>query len=76
MICEEISKEDLDKLLDLYIKAQNTPVISFTGKANDDWSIQAWTKVRDFQKELGGKYNYDWKNYAVNGKGKLIKVCT
>jgi len=71
---KQLSESDLKKLLELYNTARTTPVISLTGKAEDDWSKLAWDSVREFQQELGKKYDYDWEKTGIDGKGEIKPI--
>ena len=68
---KKISEVDLNKLLELYKKAQNTPVM-LVGSV--DLSQEAWNEAGIFQQELGKKYDYDWEKVAINGKGEVIDI--
>jgi len=67
-----ISEEEYKMLIGLYNNAQNTPVISLTGKPEDSWSKHAWDDVREFQKKLGAKYGYNWEQFAINEKREVV----
>lgn len=57
-----LSKEDLDELIELNRKAQSTPVVAMSladGLAGEDWSAQAWDRVRGKWQELGKKYGFE-----------------
>lgn len=57
-----LSEEDRKELVELYRKAQTTPVIALSTEdmmAGRTWSAMAWDKVRERMKELGKKYGYD-----------------
>lgn len=70
-----ITKAEIEYLLKLYTDAQNTPVIKFSSDPNEkDQATLAYDRVREFQQELGKKYNYDWEKHAINGKGEVIPV--
>lgn len=70
-----LSKEDFDLLLDLYKTAKTTPVIKFSSDPNEkDLATIAWDSVREFQKALGKKYNYDWEKNACNAQGEVIPI--
>ena len=72
---KSISQEDYEKLLELYKSAQTTPMIKFSSDPNEkDQATLAYDKVREFQQELGKKYNYDWEKHAINGEGEVIPV--
>ena len=68
-----ISQENLKELLELYETARNTPVITFS-VSEPSFADKAWDKVREFQEELGKKYDYDWHKVAINGKGEIIPI--
>ena len=73
----QLSEEDTKKLLELYNRAQNTPVIAMSledGLRGRDFASLAWNELRDFQKELGNKYRYDWNRAAVNQKGEVFAI--
>lgn len=57
-----IPKDELQELLDLTNKAQNTPVIAMSlrdGLEGRDFATQAWDKVRAKWGELGKRYGFD-----------------
>jgi hypothetical protein len=63
----KITKEECDKLVELYRKAGNTPMIKFTSDPKEkDLSTLAWDNVRSFYDELGKKYNFDPKEKCIN----------
>ena len=71
----KISKEEASKLFELFKTAQTTPVISLTGRPEDDWSKCAWDKVGTFQQLLGKKYHYNWESCAINREtGEIVKI--
>lgn len=72
-ICK-LTEEEAGKLLDLYQKARTTPVISLTGKFEDDWSKLAWDRVRNFQIELAKKHGYDWEKVMISGTGEVFPI--
>lgn len=73
-ICK-LTEEEIKKILKLYTDAQNTPVIKFSSDPNEkDMATQAYDKVREFQQELGKKYNYDWEKHGINEKGEVIPI--
>ena len=56
-----ISKDELQELLNLTEKAQNTPVMAMSvedGLEGRDFATQAWDKVRAKWEELGKKYGF------------------
>lgn len=70
-----LSKEDFDLLLDLYNTAKTMPVIKLTSNPNEkDFSTLAWDSVREFQKKLGKKYNYDWEKNGCNAQGEVVPI--
>ena len=48
-----LSKDEWEKLSELYRQAQNTPLILIGGR---DLSQTAWDAVRNYMRELGRKY--------------------
>lgn len=70
-----IEKEDLDELLKLYSKAENTPMIKMTADPKQkDWATLAWEQVTVLQQKLGEKYHYNWEKNAINMKGEVIPI--
>ena len=70
-----ISQNDLEKLLELHKSAQTTPMIKFSSDPKEkDLSTLAWDVLRDFQIELGKKYQYDWEKIAIDRKGEIIQI--
>lgn len=70
-----ISADEIKKLTELYLNAQNTPMIKFTSDPNEkDLSTRAWDVVREFQKELGIKYGYDWEKHVIDQSGNVIRL--
>ena len=56
-----LSDEEHKKLLELYQRAENTPVMAMSvadGLAGRDFASTAWNEVRNFMDELGKKYGY------------------
>ena len=58
----KITREELDKLLNLTKVAQTTPVIGFSVRqmlSGEDLSRQAWYRVKAKWRELGKKYGFN-----------------
>ena len=65
----QVTQEECDKLTELYKRAQNTPVIAMSvqdGLEGNDFASLAWKDVEKYMDELGQKYGYDPKKYAIN----------
>lgn len=70
-----IEKTDLNKLMELYKKAQNTPMIKLSSDPNiKDWATLAWDDVRELQMQLGKKYGYDWERNAIDRDGNVVPL--
>jgi len=57
-----IPKDELQELIDLTHRAEQTPVIALSladGLSGRDFSAQAWENVRARWHELGRKYGFD-----------------
>ncbi|MCK4526322.1 hypothetical protein KAW18_03025 [candidate division WOR-3 bacterium] len=67
----KLSKDDREKLAELYQKAQTTPVI-FVGGCEDMVTI-AWNSVRKFMDKLGEKYDFDPSIYSINTETGEVK---
>lgn len=64
-----LSKDDKEKLAELYHKAQTTPVIAFNLEAavgGEDMSTLAWNHVREFMDILGKKYVFNPGTCTIN----------
>lgn len=74
-ICK-IVMEEAKHMYKLVDDAQNTPMIKFTADPKEkDLSTKAWDLVREFQAELGKKYNYDPLKVKVNsGTGEVFSI--
>lgn len=66
-----ISKEDLNMLGNLYVRAQNMPVMTVDCSI-PDFASQAADRVRKFQRELGKKYNYDPLTMSISNEGEIL----
>ena len=67
----KVTEQERDKLVEIYHRAQNTPVVAMSvkdGLEGNDFASQAWRSVEEYMSELGKKYGYDPKKYAVNPK--------
>jgi hypothetical protein len=57
-----LTKEEHDKLVELYERAQTTPVIALSvadGLAGRDFATLAWNRVQEYMDKLGAKYLYE-----------------
>lgn len=57
-----LSEEDRKELVELYKRAQHTPVIGFSCQQmleGKDLASLSWTDVRNKMAELGKKYGFD-----------------
>jgi len=71
-----MSLEEAEHMKKLVETAQSTPMIKMTSDPNEkDFSTIAWDTVREFQTELGKKYNYDFEKVKVNSQtGEVFKI--
>jgi len=53
---EKLTTEELKELMELYSNTQTTPVISLTGKPEDDWSKWAYDRFTDKWAEIAKKH--------------------
>jgi len=73
----QLTPEEYKKMVELYQRARNTPVIGFSTKQmieGKDLASLAWDDVRKYQEDMGQKYGYDPKNHGIGAEGKVIKV--
>ena len=57
----KLTSEEHSRLMELYQKARNTPMIAMTTQdalSGKDWATQAWDEVRAYMDELGKRYGY------------------
>ncbi len=58
----KLDKQELEELMRLTHEARNTPVIALSlaaGLRGEDFSSQAWQRVRNKWEELGKKYGFE-----------------
>lgn len=71
-----LEKAELDKLLDLFKRANNAPVIKLASDPKEeDVATRAWREVAEYMDTLGKKYNVDLagKKYGIDPKSGEIK---
>lgn len=64
-IVATVTEEEKTELLELYNRAQSTPVIQ-VAPGTKDLSTSAWERVQNFMNELGEKYGYDPQKNMVH----------
>ncbi len=72
-----LEEADFKKLVELYTKAQRTPMIAMSvadGIAGRDWSTMAWNEVRAFMDQLGKKYGYKPQTAQISMDSSTFQV--
>jgi len=67
----KVTQEECDKLVALYKRAGDTPVIAFSvkdGLDGKDLATLAWNDVRSYYDELAKKYGFNPEKQAINQK--------
>ena len=71
----QVTEEECSKLVSLFKRAQNTPVIAMSvqdGLEGKDFASLAWDDVRKYYDELAKKYDFDVTKKCINQKTREI----
>ena len=64
----KITEAERDELVRRVNVAKTTPMIVVGMTGSKDLSTMAWERVQNYMDELGQRYSYDPKKYAVNSE--------